>query len=363
MPIVQAKNHNIEADALFMAIGDGAISTDENGNISRINAAALKILGKEKQNLIGKWFLGEIVAVDQDGAKIEPLERAITRSMINGKSITERSFYKHQNGKNIPVSVTVSPLIVDDRPIGAVEVFRDITAEYEIDKLKSEFISIASHQLRTPATAVKNFIGLLREGFAGKLTKEQTELIDHAYVSNEHQLEIVNNLLYVARADSDQVNLRLLENDYAELVNNCINEQAQVIEERRQSINKDIPGTLPAVFDRQFLHMLIENLLTNASKYTPDGGTITVTLEDRDTSSRLVVSDTGVGIAIGDQLKLFQRFSRIDNELSTLRGGSGIGLYLVKRIVELHHGKVSVSSKPGKGTSFTVILPKEAKNG
>lgn len=359
MSKASAIQHNIEADALFQSIGLGAISTDQSGNISRINEAALKIIGKENQYLIGEWFPDVIVALDEEGKEILPLDRAITRAMMTGKSVNERIFYKQGSGKNISVHVTVSPIIVDAKPIGAVEVFRDISAEYEIDQLKSEFISIASHQLRTPATAVKNFIGLLREGFAGELTDEQKTLVEQAYASNEHQLDIVNNLLYVARADSKEVKLKLAETNLAMLVQDCISEQKQTLATRKQKITFSSPETMPMTCDRQFIHMLIENLLTNASKYTPDGGHVSVKLTDSGNNAILMVKDNGVGIAYEDQPRLFQRFTRIENNLSTVRGGSGIGLYLTKRIVDLHHGKIKVTSHIGKGSTFTVTLPKE----
>lgn len=352
-----------EADALFLSIGSGAISTDKNGNISRVNEAALKILGAEYQDVIGKWFPDTVIAMDDEGNVIQPIDRAAIRAMIDGTSISERTFYRHSTMKSIPVFVTASPIIVKGKPVGTVEVFRDISAEYEIDRLKSEFISIASHQLRTPATAVKNFIGLLREGFMGELTREQQDIIEQAYISNEHQLEIVNNLLYVARADSEAVKLKLTSQDIVKLIKQCTSEQAEIIRTRKQSLTVVIPKSIEMTFDRQFIHMLIENLLTNASKYTPDGGKIRLKLTQSPKTVTISVKDSGVGIAEPDQNRLFQRFSRIDNKLSTLRGGSGIGLYLVKRICELHRGEIKFSTRVGKGTEFKITIPKEQING
>lgn len=360
---LKAQQQNSEADALFLSIGDGAITTDQNGNISRVNDVALQIIGKGGQNIIGSWFPGTFIATDEEGRPIPLINRAITRCMMNGKSISERTFYKHDSGKIIPVFVTVSPIMISGRPVGAVEVFRDISAEYEVEQIKSEFISIASHQLRTPATAVKNFIGLMREGFAGDLTKEQRELVNQAYISNEHQLDIVNNLLYVARADSREVNLKISTNDLTQLVRNCVEEQKQVLDARKQKITIKCPGELFMTFDRQFIHMLIENLVSNASKYTPDGGKIHVSLKDDKDHAVLSVKDTGVGISAEDQQRLFKRFMRIENDLSTIRGGSGIGLHLVKRVVDLHDGAIMVHSELGKGTTFTVRLPKEVSSG
>lgn len=358
MDINAVTRQKAQADALFFSIGEGAIATDEKGNISRINRAAKQILGLD-ENVIGKWFPGTVIAVDTSGKPIEPLERTITRAVLSGKAISERSYYKKKTGDIVPVFITVSPIILDGKPIGAIEVFRDISSEIEVDQLKSDFISIASHQLRTPATAVKNFIGLLREGYVGALSDEQLFIVEQAYNSNEAQLEIVNNLLYAARTESSSVKLKYENHDLSELVRDVTDDLGDVIKERAQKVSLDLPNAASMQMDKHFLMMLVENLISNASKYTPDGGKITVSINELDEMLQLKVADTGVGIAKIDQPKLFKRFSRIENELSTIRGGSGIGLYLVKRVTLLHGGLIEVSSKVGKGTVFTVILPKE----
>lgn len=357
-------NHIVEerakAEALFANIGDGAIVTDEKGYINRINKTALELIGISEKEALGKWFPKIFIATDESGRPIPPINRPITKAFLSGKTVSTKTFYRTKARRLLAVSITVSPIMIDDKPIGAIEVFRDISAEFEMDRMKSEFISIASHQLRTPATAVKNLIGLLKEGYVGMLTKEQADLIELAYASNEQQLEVVNNLLYVARADNDEVRLKLIRGDVVQLVKQCIDEQRFTIESRDQKIEVKLPDKkILVTMDRQFIRMIIENLLSNASKYTPDGGNITLSMTDTKKDFTLKVRDSGVGIATQDLARLFLRFSRIDNELSTSRGGSGIGLYLVKRIAELHHGHVSVDSEPGKGSTFTVTIPKE----
>lgn len=354
-----AARQQAQADALFFSIGEGAIATDEKGNISRINKAAREILEIKEEDVLGKWFPGAVVAVDEEGNPIEPMDRSITRAVVDGKSVSERTYYRTYSGRIVPVFVTVSPILLSGRPVGAIEVFRDISTELEIDRLKSDFISIASHQLRTPATAVKNFIGLLREGYVGELTDEQLFIIEQAYMSNETQLEIVNNLLYAARADSTSVKLKLETHDLVGIIKESVAEQQASIKERDQTISVKLPKQAKMVLDRHFIRMLVENLLSNASKYTPDKGTINLELTTTAQTVKLNITDSGVGISKDDQKRLFQRFSRIENELSTIRGGSGIGLYLVKRIVTLHNGDIRVTSKIGKGSSFVVTLPRE----
>ncbi|MEO7823728.1 MAG: ATP-binding protein [Gemmatimonadaceae bacterium] len=231
-----------------------------------------------------------------------------------------------------------------------------------LDRAKDEFIGLASHQLRTPATAVKNFIGLLKEGYAGELTEEQRTYIDQAWESNEQQLEIVDSLLTVARSDSGMISLKRQRIDLHSLVKGIVEQQKPTLVERRQTCRLYVPHSpVYAVADAEYLTMSIENLLSNASKYTRPGGRILIAVLGTDGSACIAVRDNGVGIAPGDISRLFGKFSRIDNELSTQVGGNGIGLYLARRIIDLHEGRIDVESRPGQGTTFTIRLSAEAE--
>ncbi len=140
-PSLQAiKHEQARADALFLSIGDGAIATDENGKISHVNQVALDVLEFQKNDVLGKWFPEIIVSLDEDMNKVPRLERHITQAFMTGKAVSGRTYYRTKSNKVIPVFVTVSPIILKGRPVGAIEVFRDISLEYEIDKMKSEFI-------------------------------------------------------------------------------------------------------------------------------------------------------------------------------------------------------------------------------
>ena len=231
-----------------------------------------------------------------------------------------------------------------------------------LDRAKDEFIGLASHQLRTPATAVKNFIGLLKEGYAGELTEEQRTYVGQAWESNEQQLEIVDSLLRVARTDSGMISLKRRRLDLRSLVAGVIAQQRPTLVARAQSHKLYVPDpSVHAFADDEYLRMAVENLLSNASKYTRPGGRILVAVIGTEDSACIAVRDNGVGIAAADISRLFGKFSRIDNELSTQVGGNGIGLYLARRIIDLHEGRIDVESRPGHGTTFTIRLPVEAE--
>jgi PAS domain S-box-containing protein len=349
---------NARADALFRSIGDGLITTEESGKVDRVNKIACQILGRPKKDLIGKWFPKAVKATDEYGNLIPHIDRPITQAMITGKPVHKKIYYERGDGVLVPVSLTASPIILDNRPIGSIQLFRDITEELEIDKTKSEFISIASHQLRTPATAVKNYLGMLKEGFAGELTEQQKQFAELAYTSNERQIAIVNDLLYVAKTESSTLILKRQAIDLTELVKDVITEQMDSINQRKQTIQTLAPEHKVLVnLDMTYFRMVVENLINNASKYTPEGGKIKVVIRTAINHVLLAVADTGVGIDPADTSKLFRKFSRIDNPLSATVGGSGIGLYLIKKIIDIHGGMISVKSKPGKGSVFSVKLP------
>lgn len=230
----------------------------------------------------------------------------------------------------------------------------------ELNRSKDEFISIASHQLRTPATGVKQYLGLLREGFMGELTEQQQEILDKAYDSNERQLVIVNDLLRVARVDAGKVNLRPESVDIGVLVHDVIKELHSVAALRHQTMNfvREIDDAR-AVVDESSIRMVIENITENASKYSPEHSTITITLREHGTFIEVSVADEGVGIDEVDRERLFAKFSRIDNELSTKVGGTGLGLYWAKKMVDLHRGSLEYQPNFPRGSIFVINLPKQ----
>lgn len=229
----------------------------------------------------------------------------------------------------------------------------------ELNRSKDEFISIASHQLRTPATGVKQYIGMLLEGFLGDIPQEQRSILERAYQSNERQLRIVSDLLKVAQVDAGKSKLRQTKVDLGALVSDIIKEQHDTFADRQQKVaftHKKNPTI--AYIDAEAIRMVLENIIDNASKYSEAKKTITVTLKDDADMVGVEVRDEGVGIAKDDQARMFEKFSRIDNPLSTKVGGTGLGLYWAKKIVDMQQGRIVYTSMEGKGTTFCVWLPK-----
>lgn len=241
----------------------------------------------------------------------------------------------------------------------AAKVLQQRNDELEaVARTKDEFVALASHQLRTPATAVKQYLGMLLQGYVGSLSDVQVEMLEKAFESNERQIQIINQILNAARVDTGRLAMMPVPLDLRSLVQGTTDDMRGEFERHRHSFALTLPKqAVSVVADLGYLRMAIENVLHNAVVYTPEGGAITLKLTRAGKQCRLSITDTGVGIKKADLGKLFTKFSRIHNPLSVQAGGSGIGLYLTAEIVRLHGGSVSVESKINKGTTFAISLP------
>jgi PAS domain S-box-containing protein len=355
--VAVAEQQKAQADALFHSIGEGAIATDVDGKIYRVNQTALDLLGYREHEVLGKWFPRVIVAENDDGVVRKPIDRAITRAFLLGKAVTDKTFYRTKSGKLLPVFVTVSPIILNDSPIGAIEVFRDITLEHNIDKMKSEFISIASHQLRTPLSAIKTYSHLLAEGYVGQLTPEQIELMQIILTSIGRMNELIDTLLDVTKIEAGKLGLDLKMVKLGAICQEIIDELKQYADLKHITLKTDIDTKLETMTDPLLAKEVFANLLSNAIKYTPDNGTITLRLRGKGNMIVYSVQDTGLGIPEGVQDRIFTKFFRAPNVVRKETSGTGLGLYLVKSIVDNLGGKVWFKSKENQGSTFYFELP------
>jgi signal transduction histidine kinase len=237
-----------------------------------------------------------------------------------------------------------------------------IKAERMLDKAKDEFVSLASHQLRTPATGVKTILATLANGDIGPLNPRQQYFLRRANESNERGLQIIEDLLNVAKADAGRLVLNATTFNLDELLAAIVTEQKAAIEAKHITLRikqPELPVTVTA--DRDKLYMAIGNLLDNARKYTPESGTITLGLSAKPNQFRLSVADTGVGIAAHELNHIFDRFQRSGDHEKNHVEGTGLGLYLVRSVVELHQGTIKVTSRRGHGSKFVMIIPQRKK--
>lgn len=225
----------------------------------------------------------------------------------------------------------------------------------EINKAKDEFISIASHQLRTPATTVKQYVAMVLDGLSGNVSETQKKFLLKAYESNERQLSIINNLLKVAQVDSGSFELALNRSDVAHIVQEAAEDFAPAYSQKKQTLITDNFKATHCLIDENAIRMVIDNLLENASKYSTANTTTTISMTHSKSSVKIIISDEGVGVL--DPTRLFKKFSRIENELSTVVGGTGIGLYWAQSIARLHGGDLFYEVNSPHGSKFILLLP------
>lgn len=350
------------SDAILQSIGDGVFVIDMQQNVILMNKTAEQITGYTSAQALGKHYSQTIKFVSEDThAEYKSFIEQALQGTVN--SMADGTLLRHRDGHYIPVADSAAPILVGDKkvPAGAVVVFRDITQEKALDRAKDDFVSLASHQLSTPATAVKQFLGLVLENYAGELQKEQQMLVQKAYNNNEEQLLIVQDLLETARIDSGTSTLSLEQCNLHDMLQDIIASEADHSKKQSVTVRSNVAHDLTISADAVKLKMALGNLINNAIKYNKKDGTITLSAEKSNNTITITVADRGIGIKKDDINKLFSRFTRISTKKTSNIVGTGLGLYMVKKIVELHGGTVSVVSEEGKGTAFMIKIPQKGK--
>ncbi len=347
------------SQAMLGNIGDGVIGINDNGTITFVNSQAEEMTGFGWSELVGKFLIQAITMVDSNGVVVQTANQPIRQAIFYKKKVTSRQYsYVRKDKSQFPVAITATPVVVFDQIIGGVVVFRDITREMEIDRMKTEFISLASHQLRTPLSAMKWFCEILLDGDAGELTAEQKDLLNNVYKSNERMIELVNTLLNISRIESGRIMIDPKPTDIKVLLNEVITEIQPRLAQKKQRLITSIHGQLPLVsLDPKLIRHVYLNLLTNAIKYTPLEGEIFIIISKKGDNVISQVSDNGLGIPQRQQEKVFNKFFRAENVVKVETEGTGLGLYLAKAIVESSGGKIWFKSEEGKGTTFWFSIP------
>lgn len=354
------KEQRAESEVLFMSIGDGAISTDEFGKITRVNPAALEMLGFSEEELIGYWFPKKIVALLPDNTPVNLIDRSITKAFLTGKTVIDKLIYRRKDGRNIPVAVTVAPILSEGKPLGAIEVFRDITLEQEVDRMKSEFISLASHQLRTPLSAIKTYSHMLAEGYMGELNTDQKKSLNTIISASNRMNELISTLLNITRIESGTIayNPKLVK--LTTVIEELMPELSLMAKSKSISLGMKTIGkaSLKIRTDPLIAKEAVMNLASNAIKYTPDGGKVQIILRPRRADILIQIKDSGWGIPQQAQDQVFSKFFRASNIVKRETTGTGLGLYLVKGLVDTLGGKIWFKSSEEAGTSFYFTLPR-----
>jgi signal transduction histidine kinase len=367
------EEENSQSTAILQSLSDGVIVCNADGAVLAANPAVERILERPIEELV-IWNLPELLKrlLGRRAAEL-PVEDLLQRPV--GPHNEPRTFTAtFQIGPRV-INMTLGPVLMPNGHLmGAVSVFRDITREVESDRLKTEFIGTVSHELRTPMTSIKGFTQLLAMGSLGPINDTQKEFLNTIQTNAERMISIINDLLDITKIETGSVELDIRPLHLAETLSNVVSELQSSIAAREHELSINIPPGLPlARADAKRFNQILYNLLSNAVKYTPRAGKITFEAHEAGVDAipelqreglkpggRYVlidITDSGIGIAPEEQEKIFERFYRTENPLKIEAGGTGLGLSLVRPLVELLGGRIWLTSAVGEGSTFSLIVP------
>lgn len=348
-------------EAMLGSIGDGLIAVDNVGKIMVMNKTAETLLGWNMSEAIGKHYDDVISLEDEKGTDVPLTERPLAKALSTSSTTTATSitsFYIHSKNKvKFPVAITVSPIVLDNQIIGAIEVFHDITHEKEIDRAKTEFVSLASHQLRTPLSTIGWYTEMLLGGDAGALTDTQKKYLDEVYMGNKRMVELVNSLLNVSRIETGSFGIEPQKVAVKDVVESVLKDLSVDLAKKKLVVEATYDDVTVIDADPKLLRMIFQNVLSNAQRYTPAGGVIYFRASRRPTDILFTIRDTGIGIPHEAQKKMFTKLYRADNAQNVEPNGTGLGLYMVKSILDHAGGRIWFESEEGKGSTFYVTIP------
>ncbi len=322
-------------ETVVESLGDALIVTDAEGVVEEVNPRA--------GDLVPELTPGRNLA--RDPGPLPALELAL-----------ERENQVEHDGRTLSVQAA---RLGPRRGDGVVFTVRDVSERARLERLKSEFVATASHELRSPLTSIKGFVELL--GASPSLTDKQREFVEIILLSTNRLVDLVNDLLDVARLEAGRLEIRRRPTSLGEVAEEVAMLMRPQVDDARQRLELDLaPDVAPADADPGRVRQIITNLLTNAHLYTPAGGRLRVSVFEDGASVAVAVADTGRGMDAGQVERVFDRFYRAGPNPTGGPSGSGLGLSIVRSLVDLHGGSIDVDSEPGRGTTFTVRLPKAA---
>lgn len=336
---------------------DHIVITDADGLILYANRAVAKITGFALEDILGK----KAGNIDLWGGQ---MDAAFYKKMWEVIKVKKQVFSgeinnRRRNGEKYIAAVSVSPVLNNQgEVIFFVGIERDITKEKEADKAKTEFVSLASHQLRTPLSAINWYVEMLLAGDAGKINDEQKQYLEEVYRGNQRMVDLINALLNVSRIDLGTFAIDPELIDVSSLAKSVVKDLTPKIKAKKQKVVENYDSQVPLIkLDPKLIRIVFDNLLSNAVKYSPEKAKIEVSISKDSKNLLIKVQDNGYGIPLADQPKIFEKLFRADNIKDKETDGTGLGLYIVKAIVLAGGGQVSFESAENKGTTFNIKLP------
>lgn len=355
-----------DGKAILDAVDDGVLAVDSKGNILAINPAAEQITGWNGSDAAGLVFNSVLKITNNEGGEMIEISNPVNRVLRTGENFTTRDlFIKTQSGKIVPIFLAVNS--IDSQNSGVVVVFRDISKELKENREQAEFISTASHEMRTPVASIEGYIGLALNPATATIDARAKSYLQKAHENTKHLGQLFQDLLDITKAEDGRLKNEPVVLDAIEFSRNIWEGLKPKAEAKGLSYtfepdnHKTGEKTLTPVFfihaDRDHLHEILNNLFENAIKYTPNG-MVSVNVTGDDNNVQISVKDSGIGIPAEDIPHLFQKFYRVDNSETREINGTGLGLFLSRKLTESIGGFLDVESEYKKGSTFTVKLPR-----
>ncbi len=349
--IAKEKNRTL---TIINHMADGVLVTDGKGSIVLNNPAVTRMLGWDGENPLGK-HISEVI---RDGDLTDMLEKVLEMGDSHDQGISQELAWG--NPPSHFFVAHAAPVRSEQGEVfGSVTIFNDVTRLKDLDRMKSEFVDMVSHELRSPLSAIRQKLSLLIDGFTGDINDEQKQIVSRVQHRIDGLIGMIGNLLDLSRIEAG----RLVQQKERLVLSDIIDEAVELMvpEADKKGLKFEVTidsGLFPIHADRQNMETVITNLVSNAVKYNREGGRITIGVRNRGEFIEITVADNGVGIDKENLSRIFDKFFRIRSDYTRKVVGSGIGLPLVKAIVEAHFGTITVASEMEKGTTFTVLLPR-----
>lgn len=369
------KEHSVAAQhkAILAAIAEGIVLADPENRVILANRAARHILHLDRPS--SEDSSAESASVQEGACAGLPISKlfaayspesqaALCQAIASLTSaVVDQADSKATkallNGNESVIQASLTPMLDEAQQFaGTVIVLRDVTVEREVARAKNDFVSLVSHELRTPMTSIKGYTDLLLKGAVGALNEQQQNFMTIVKSNVDRMADLVSDLLDVSRIEAGRVRLVLERLDLAGMVLEISQELAETLRQRELTLHFDLAPGLPRVHaDRGRVIQVLLNLLSNAYRYTPPGGALTIAIRALDGEVQVDVSDTGIGIPEEDREAIFQRFYRADHPVVREQPGTGLGLSIARSLIEMHGGKLWLRSELGAGSTFSFTLP------
>ncbi len=341
---------------LINRLADGVMATDSLKRVVLANPAFLRMAGIREAGIVGRT-LSEVLRSDQ----LEQLiDNALAMPSEEFTELTEEIHCEEKEGQSAPILNARCIPFRDrvGRNVGAITVLHDITSLKKMDQIKSDFVAMVSHEIRSPLNSVLAQIKVVLDGLAGEVTQKQQEILSRASEKIKSLVSLSSELLDLAKIESGLISQEKEQLDMSEILEDQVAFHGAAAQAK--DIRLELEGPLspaPVLVNRRNMEEVLSNLITNAIKYTPEGGSVTVSAAREDGYLRMSVRDTGYGLAEEEIERIFAPFYRVKNEKTRYIIGTGLGLSIVKSIVESHNGFINVESELGRGSTFHVYIP------